>query len=322
LLIKGYEDGVIDTMLQARKLSSLKLYATYIAQWKLFCADKNANYIHASVALGLTFLQVLIKKGLGYSALNTARSALSSIIILPNGILFGAHPDVKLYMKGAYNAKPPTPKYVSTWDPNQVLTLLQTWYPAGDISLVKLAMKISMLIMLCTGQRPQILSKLRLDGMKITSNTVEFGLKALDLKQSRPGYKPQLIILRKFSDNPKLCVFKYVTTYLERTALLRKEIKPLLITTTKPYRVASANTISRWLKTVLSEANIDVEQFSAGSSRAASTSAAKQAGLPIDQILRAGGWSSQSTFTRFYDRDILPTSFGNTILSRVPQDFK
>jgi hypothetical protein len=91
--------------------------------------------------------------------------------------------------------------------------------------------------------------------------------------------------LRKFPTNPKLCILKYLTTYLERTALLRNNIKPFLITTTKPYRVASANTISRWLKTVLSEANIDVEQFSAGSSRAASTSAAKQAGLPIDRTI-------------------------------------
>jgi hypothetical protein len=288
-------------------------------QWKTFCIARNLPYIQATVALGLDFLQSLFAKGLGYSALNTARSALSSIIDLQSDILFGSHPDVKLYMKGVFNAHPPKPRYISTWNPTQVLTFLQSWYPAGQISIDKLVMKITMLIMLITGQRPQILSRLRVDSMKSTNDTFEFALNALDLKQSRPGYKPQTIVLKSFPTNPKLCIVKYLSAYLERTALFRKDIKQLFMTTTKPYRVASANSISRWLKNVLREAGIDTEQFSAGSSRAASTSAAKQAGLPIDQILKAGGWTKQDTFTRFYDRDILPCSFGDTILTRVPR---
>jgi integrase len=304
-------------MVQARRLSSIKLYSTYIVQWKSFCEKHNSHHIHATVPVGLTFLQFLFQRGLGYSALNTARSALSSIIILPGGILFGAHPDVKVYMRGAFNAKPPTPRYISTWEPSQVLTLLQSWFPASEISIDKLVMKIAMIIMLITGQRPQILSRLRLDSMKITESAFEFALQALDLKQGRPGYKPQCVILRKFPSNPKICIFKYLQTYLDRTALIRKGLQPLFLTTTKPYRVASSNTISRWLKTVLNTAGIDIERFSAGSSRAAASSAAKQAGLPIDQILKAGGWAKQDTFTRFYDREIIPCSFGDAVLSRL-----
>ena len=142
----------------------------------------------------------------------------------------------------------------------------------------------------------------------------------LDLKQGRPGYRPQLITLQRYPSNPKICVHRYLSTYLQRTALLRKDIKAVFITNTKPYRVASSNTISRWLKCTLKAAGIDVTQFSAGSSRAASTSAAKQSGLPIDQILKTGGWSREDTFTKFYDKKILPCSFGEAVLSRVMEN--
>ena len=179
-------------------------------------------------------------------------------------------------------------------------------------------MKVTMLIMLVTGQRPQILARLNLDNMKVTDTSIDFVLEALDLKQGRPGFKPQIICLRKFPTNPKLCIHRYLSAYLSRTAVIRKDIKSLFLTTTKPYRVASLNTLSRWLKSTLQQAGIDITKFSAGSSRAASTSAAKQSGLPITQILQAGGWSRQDTFTRFYDKEILPCSFGDAVLAGVP----
>jgi hypothetical protein len=307
-------------MIQGRRKSSLKLYSGYISQWKNYCSSRNLNYIHASVASGLAFLQSLFLRGLGYSALNTARSALSSVILLPNAPLFGAHPDVKLFMKGTFNVNPPKARYISTWDPSQVLTFLQTWFPASEISLDKLSMKVAMLILLVTGQRPQILAHLRLTNMKTTSEVIEFILEPLDIKQGRPGFKPQTIQLTQFLANPKICVYRYVSVYISRTALLRKDIKALFLTTTKPHRAASGNTISRWLKCTLQGAGIDIAKFTAGSSRAATTSAAKQSGLPIDQILKAGGWTRQDTFSRFYDKPLLPQSFGDTILSRVQTD--
>jgi hypothetical protein len=307
-------------MVRGRRVSSLKLYSGYIGQWKRFCDQLGLNYINASVATGLNFLQSLFAKGLGYSALNTARSSLSSIILLPNGQLFGAHNDVKLFMKGIFNIKPPQARYVSTWDPSQVLTFLQTWFPASEIPLEKLSMKVAMLILLVTGQRPQILANLHLNNMKVSTDVIEFILGALDIKQGRPGFKPPTLQLKRFTSNPKICIFRYLSAYISRTALLRKDIQSIFITSSKPHRAASGNTIARWLKTTLKNAGIDTAQFSAGSSHAATTSAAKQSGVPIDIILKAGGWTRQDTFSKFYDKDILPCSFGDTILSCVSND--
>jgi len=42
---------------------------------------------------------------LGYSAVNTARSALSSIICMPDGTSFGKHTLVKRLLKGIFEKK-------------------------------------------------------------------------------------------------------------------------------------------------------------------------------------------------------------------------
>ena len=73
----------------------------------------------------------------------------------------------------------------------------------------------------------------------------------------------------------------------------------------RPHKAESVNTVSRWIRTVMKESGIDVNRFSAYSTRAASTSAVQKAGLPVDHILSAAGWSSIKTFATFYNKPIL-----------------
>ena len=54
---------------------------------------------------------------------------------------------------------------------------------------------------------------------------------------------------------------------------------------------------------MLNGAGVDTKQFSAHGTRAASTSAALSSGVPVDVVLLAAGWSSESTFTRFYRKE-------------------
>jgi integrase len=312
--LKGYSTPVTETILKAKRASSLKLYESYTGRWIKFCRQHSVPPIYASVAQGLSFLQTLVDEGLGYSVLNTARSALSAVIVLPTGISFGSNNDVKLFMKGVFNLKPTVPKYVSTWDPSKVLCFLETWTPASELSFDKLTMKLLVLILLVTGQRPQVLSGLDLLNMKKGPTSFEFALHLTDLKQGRANYRPLSILLKHYPANKRLCVFHYLSTYIQRTALLCKDHTKLILTTRKPFRPASKNSISRWVKELLTLAGIDTTVFSAGSVRSAATSKAKSQGAPIDQILSMGGWSNSSTFTKFYDRPVLDTDFATRVL--------
>ena len=60
---------------------------------------------------GIEFFVSLYKSGLGYSAINTARSAFSSILVLEDGVKLGKQPLVARCMKSIFELKPALPKY-------------------------------------------------------------------------------------------------------------------------------------------------------------------------------------------------------------------
>lgn len=70
------------------------------------------------MALNLLFL---CTNRLEYSAINTAHSALSSVITLKDGVKFGEYPLVVRCMKGIFELKPASLKYTEIWDVNIVL---------------------------------------------------------------------------------------------------------------------------------------------------------------------------------------------------------
>jgi hypothetical protein len=210
-----------------------------------------------------------------------------------------------MFMKGVGNMHPPGPRYSEIWDTDLVLGKLKgkDWIPAKEISLRILALKVVTLILLSTGQRPQILRALNVESMKITDECFIFEIKNSQLKQGRLGYKPERIILKKFSDK-RICVYRYLKIYIKRTLDLRGKEKQLFLTLKKPYKAASQDTLSRWVKTTLDKVGVNIEKFKAGSTRAAATSKAKACGGTLEEILKAGGWSKETTFSKWYDRPV------------------
>ena len=63
----------------------------------------------------------------------------------------------------------------------------------------------------------------------------------------------------------------------------------------------------------MTNSGIDTNIFKPNSCRGASTSAAKNEGVPIEQVLKQGQWSNCMTFFKYYYRDIEPEqlSFAN-----------
>ena len=83
----------------------------------------------------------------------------------------------------------------------------------------------------------------------------------------------------------------------------------------KPHKAFGRDTISRWVKTVLSSAGIDTKKFRPHSTRAAAVSSANNASVPLDEILSTAGWSSESTFAKFYNKPVVREShFASSVL--------
>ena len=62
----------------------------------------------------------------------------------------------------------------------------------------------------------------------------------------------------------------------------------------KPHNPVKICTIAHWMKEVLSLSGIDISQFSAHSTRSASTSTAFKSGVPISDIMKVADWTRAS----------------------------
>ena len=100
----------------------------------------------ATVNDGLEILTYFYRQGLGYSAINTARSALSAVITLGDKTTFGEHPLVTRFLKGIFEIKPSLSRYSVVWDVGTVLKYLQTLRPISDLPLKQLTTKLVMLL--------------------------------------------------------------------------------------------------------------------------------------------------------------------------------
>ena len=74
------------------------------------------------------FLHLLYRKGMSYSSLNTARSAVSNLDFDlgqdPNHVSIGKHFLVSKYLRSVFHEIKPVPKYRSIWSVDPVLDYL------------------------------------------------------------------------------------------------------------------------------------------------------------------------------------------------------
>ena len=213
---------------------------------------------------------------------------------------------------------PPVPKYTKIWDISKVLHRLEQWSPEKYLSLKLLTCKVALLILLASGQRVQTLHALDITLMDFSKNQVVFQFDK-HLKHSRPGKVLEPLVLRRFPDNPKLCVLNYLGKYLKRTGTLRST-DSLFISLNKPHGSVSKSTISRWVKYGLAKSGINLQVYGPHSIRAASTSAAISEGVSVETIMQKGSWSNSQTFYKWYHKPIDNSSshkdFQKSVMSR------
>ena len=311
----------MNTILESRQSGTRKQYQTYVSAWVKFCSDNSVSPMNPTLQQILEFLSFQ-SKTVGYSAVATARSALSTFVKI-DGVKVGDHPLVSRFMTGLFNQKPALPRYTETWNPQIVLNYLKTFPTTGTLSLKQLTQKLVMLMALLSAQRTQTLQKLSLEEMSTSPGKYIFHISSL-LKQTsaKGGQNRHLfpITFTSYNVDKRLCVVELLTAYIERTTSLRKSTKQLLICYVAPHGPASKDTISRWIRQTMKDAGINTSVFKPHSTRGAATSAAKAANVPIHEIMNTAGWRSDSTFAKFYDRPITNESnFAEAVLSSSNQ---
>lgn len=277
-------------------------YESSLKAWWLYCHKNKLNFYDSSSIHVIRFLTELFNSGIGYSSLNTHRSALS--ILLGKNIT--TDDCVNRFLKGAYRLRPPRPKYDYTWDPSLVLIYFASYFPYENVNLQDLTHKTVALLALATSQRMQTLSLIKICNISIQNDVILIKISDL-IKTSKPGHCQPLLKLPYIRESPEICPALVLQAYIDKTRHLRCEQSEdnLFISTRKPHKKVGSQTLSRWVKKALEVSGIDVTMFGAHSTRHASTSAAHSAGVNLEVIRKAAGWSdSSNVFLKYYKKDL------------------
>lgn len=242
----------------------------------------------------------LYEQNLSYNSINTARSALSALAsCLGISDSIGSNPFIKRFLKGVFETRTPKPKYDHFWDVSKVLDLFLSWKDNDTLSVKDLTLKTCALLLLVTAQRLQTLHTVNLADIEFRESVCVIKITE-KIKQTKPGRSAENLTINKFEENTKLCPVLTLSRYIEMTKSHRKRNAKLFICYKKPYGIASKDTLSRWMKTVLRLSGIN--EFGAHSFRGASSSKLANQGMAIHDILKLGGWSNTGTFQKYYNR--------------------
>lgn len=262
----------------------------------------------------LDFLASEYAEGKQYRTLNSYRSAISMTHSPIDGVVVGKHPLVVRLMRGVYNARPPQPRYTTTWDVGQVLHHISSLGRNRDLSLKQLSHKLVLLLALANASRASEIYALDIRYMSRSREGICFAIADLT-KTARPG-KKRSIYYPSLKEEERLCPVNALNEYLRRTQQRREGDQTktrLFLSVVKPYKPVVKSTIARWMKTIIHEAGIG-ELFSAHSVRGAAATAAHMKGMAVSDILKIADWSSDNVFKAFYYRptEERPRSLLNT----------
>ena len=206
------------------------------------------------------------------------------------------------------------------WELLHVLSLLRgsPFEPLESCSLRNLTRKTLFFLSLATARRVGELQAVSAEvssssgGDLFLSYLPEFRAKS----ESASNPLPRSFRVRSLCDfvgsllgEMSLCPVRALQVYLPRTASLSPRPRSLLVSPRAPSRPMSKNTLSFFLRSVISLSFPPASAPPSSSSRAhsirgVSTSFAFSRNVPLASILAATTWGSSTVFTSFYLRDI------------------
>ena len=302
------------TLLSSWAPSTAKIYECVAKRWLIFTRVHGIHPITPNINQCIQFLMEYFSTGVGHSAINTTRSCLSCFISI-NGIPLGEIPVIARYVKGTRRLRPPGGKVKHIWDPVPVLHHLKAWGPIIGLTLEQLTRRTMVLFLLATGQRLQSLHLMMRADCQWEENSVKIKF-SQRLKTNDPIHSPLTLIFHKHEDE-SLCVFAHIWAYLANGHTT--PAAPFVFSTVRlPTVRASPATISRQVRTTLRLAGVQ-NSYTAYSARHAATSAAARSNIPVNSILQSAGWTTETTFGRFYNRPLQSPSLEEAETNFIPR---
>ena len=139
----------------------------------VYCQENNINPVTPNITNVLDFLSSLHDQGLS-SAINSAKSAISHIILIPLYTKLSDHPLMSQYGKGVFNLRFPRPKLQFAWDIKIVFSYLEEKGLNNILPNKIVTQKLLSLLLLLGGQRMNTAFNFEVDNMFINTECAIF----------------------------------------------------------------------------------------------------------------------------------------------------
>ena len=310
---RGFSEEAQSLLTASWRKGTQRDYTSKYAKFCSWCDSKQINPFAATLSHAIEFLTYLFKEGLQYRTIAGYRSMLSAVLEPVEGVSIGQHPLICRLIRGIFNTRPPKVKLLPEWDLPKVLNMLEKhpFEPLGKISLKLLTLKTIFLIAITSFRRCGDLQSLKLGekSVNVQSRGVTFIRHGL-AKQDRPSHFGEKVFIPVFKENKLLDPKRALYYYLKKTEKFRRgpdgsDQTSLFIATKEPHQPVSAQTISKWIVKVIKKAyEGKISKVKAHSTRAIGPSWAAYRGASVKSIMEMADWSRESTFIRFYLRDL------------------
>ena len=333
---QGFSASVAHKAASARRASTLRVYD---AKWQTFatwCTELRIDPTCASTQQVADFLDHLFTgpKQLAASTIAGYRASVSKVLLKTTGIDIGQDSTIGDLMNHFKRVRPKATNSIPQWDLTLVLRTLKKapFEPLSSADLKYVTWKTAFLLLLAMGGRRGEVHALEASTIKVLGNwdsvilnpNPAFLPKNADLSSNKRNLRD--IHLESLADltgkdydlDYDLCPVRALRTYLGRTEKSRDGIKPLFLTyKSGPSRAASANTLSGWVKQLLKRAYenaagdtnlLRLQRASVHEVRAIAASLALYKNVPMEDILNNCRWSSTTTFSSHYLRDMTDTT--------------
>ena len=148
--------------------------------------------------------------------INLKKCAISKYHEGFDGLPIGSNILVKKAMKACFRLRPPLPRYTHTFDIVPLLDFISSWPPNNSLTLKQLTFKAVFLTIYSTISRVSSLARL---GPTVTEHDDHIVLNLVTLeKQGRPGHVRGYISVEKFEDSI-LCPAVTLVDYVNKVGL-------------------------------------------------------------------------------------------------------
>ena len=145
-----------------------------------------------------------------------ARSAISALAPVQNGLTFGKDLVISRVVKGMFRERPTIPRKVAIYDSSLVINYILTLPDNSDLLLEMLTKKLTTLLCLLSGQRSQSIAYLFPDHMVMDSDSASFYIPKL-LKTTTPTFHQDPLEFVAFPPNRRACIMDCLKLYIHRT---------------------------------------------------------------------------------------------------------